>query len=106
MIATRRVLATLSAVTPTATVFGGQARSWTPLASLWVSLSPISTGLITNADQRPVRREQMRAEARDLSLVAPDQRLSIGPRHWRITMVDHGQPQPGLMVLELESDAS
>lgn len=106
VIASRRVLATLSRVTETPAVFGGQARSWTPLATLWVSLSPVSTHLVTNADQRPQRREQRQAQARDMALAAPDLRLSIGQRHWRITAVDRGQPQPGLMVLDLESDAS
>lgn len=106
MIAARRVLATLSRVTPTPAVFGGQAQSWIPLATLWVSASPITTSLITNANLRPQRRDQMRVQARDMAIAAPDQRLSIGPRHWRITTVDRGQPQPGLMVLELESDAT
>ena len=106
MIASRRVLATLFAVAETQTAFGGQARSWSSLATLWVSLSPISTSLITSTNQRPQRREQVKAEARDMAVVAVGQRLSIGPRHWWITAVDRGQPQPGLMVLDLESDAT
>jgi hypothetical protein len=103
--AARRVLATLFSVTEAQTAFGGQARSWTSLASLWVSLSPISSNLISNPNQPPQRREQVRAQARDMAVVAVGQRLSIGPRHWRITAVDRGQPKPGLMVLDLESDA-
>lgn len=106
MIASRRVLATLYAVTETQTAFGGQARSWTSLATLWVSLSPISTNLVANPNQPPQQREQVRAQARDMAVVAVGQRLSIGPRHWRITAVDRGQPEPGLMVLDLESDAT
>jgi hypothetical protein len=106
VIASRRVLATLYAVTETQTAFGGQARSWTSLATLWVSLSPISTNLVANPNQPPQQREQVRAQARDMAVVAVGQRLSIGPRHWRITAVDRGQPEPGLMVLDLESDAT
>ena len=106
MIASRRVLATLFAVAEASTPFGGQARSWTPLATLWVSLSPISTSLVANPNQPPQRREQVRAQARDMVIVVAGQRLSIGARHWRITAVDRGQPQPGLMVLDLESDAT
>lgn len=106
MIASRRVLATLYAVTETQTAFGGQARSWTSLASLWVSLSPISSSLINSPNQPPQRREQVRAQARNMAIAAVGQRLSIGPRHWRITAVDRGQPRPGLMVLDLESDAT
>ena len=105
MIASRRVLATLDAVTETQTAFGGQARSWTSLASLWVSLSPISSSLITSPNQPPQRREQVRAQARNMAIAAGGQRLSIGPRHWRITALDRGQPEPGLMVRDLESDA-
>ena len=106
MIASRRVLATLYAVTETQTAFGGQARSWTSLASLWVSLSPISSSLINSPNQPPQRREQVRAQARNMAIAAVGQRLSIGPRHWRITALDRGQPRPGLMVLDLESDAT
>lgn len=105
MIASRRVLATLSVVTETPTAFGGQTRSWTSLASLWVSLSPIGSSLIPSPNQPPQRREQIKAQARDMAVIAVGQRLTIGPRHWRITAVDRGQPQPGLMVLDLESDA-
>lgn len=105
MIASRRVLATLSMGAQTPTAFGGQAQSWTVLATLWVGLSPISSSLITSPNQPPQRREQVKAEARDMAVVAVGQRLSIGPRHWRITAVDRGQPEPGLMVLDLESDA-
>lgn|GEM_PF-936120 len=105
MIASRHVLATLFAVSEVSPPFGGQARNWTSLATLWVSLSPISSNLVANPNQPPQRREQVRAQARDMAVVAVGQRLSIGPRHWRITAVDRGQPQLGLMVLDLEGDA-
>jgi head-tail adaptor len=97
----RAVLSSVSeAVTPT----GGRTRTWTAFATVWVSLSPTSTDTVATADQKPVRRQTLRAQARDLASAAVGQRCAFSGRNWWVRAVDRDQPRRGYMTLTLESD--
>ena len=106
MIADLRRLASLSAVTETETAFGGRSRLWVSIADLWVRLSPSRVVEVSEAGQVPRRRQSLTAEARDLAVAAPGQRLTLGADVWRVQGVDHAQPRPGRMTLFLESDVA
>ena len=98
--------AILSSVSETVTPTGGRVRTWTAYATIWVALSATSTDVVATADQRPVRRQSLKAQARDLAAAAVGQRCSIDGRTWSVRAVDRGQPRPGYMTLFLESDLS
>ena len=104
MIGSLRRRAVLSSVTETVTPTGGRVRTWTDLATIWVALSATSTDMVATADQKPVRRLSLKAQARDLASAAVGQRCTVGGRTWSVRAVDRNQPRLGYMTLLLEGD--
>lgn len=84
--ATRRVLAELFAVTLSETPYGGQARSYEALGTVWLAPGPM------RARQRSGPNGQRRIEGRR-AISAPDPRLTAGRvlafegANWRIVAV-------------------
>ena len=82
----RRVLAELFAVTVADTPYGGQARTYDPLGTVWLAPGPL------RARQRSGPDGQRRIEGRRAK-AAPDPRLTAGRvlafegGHWRIAAV-------------------
>lgn len=106
MIGSLRRRAVLSSVSETVTPAGGRVRTWTELATLWVSLSATSTDMVAAADQKPVRRQSLKAQARNFAAAAVGQRCTVDGRTWSVRAVDRDQPRLGYMTLSLESDLS
>ena len=104
VIGSMRRRAVLSNVSETVTPTGGRVRTWTAFATIWVSLSATATDMVAAADQKPVRRQSLKAQARDLASAAVGQRCMVDSRTWWVRAVDRGQPRPGYMTLFLESD--
>ena len=104
VIGSMRRRAVLSNVSETVTPTGGRVRTWTAFATIWVSLSATATDMVAAADQKPVRRQSLKAQARDLASAAVGQRCTVDSRTWWVRAVDRGQPRPGYMTLFLESD--
>ena len=104
MIAALRRQAVLSVVSETVTPLGGRVRTWTAFATLWVGLSATGTDLASTADQRPIRRQSLKAQARNLSSADVGQRLTVDGRVWRVASLDRDLPKLGRMTLNLESD--
>lgn len=106
MIGRLRRLAVLESAVEAETAFGGRARSWSEVASLWVDLRVVGGSERGEADQRPVLGESARAEARDHLLAAAGQRLSVGGDNWRVVRLVRGAPKLGRMTLHLEKEPS
>ena len=104
VIGSLRRRAVLSSVSETVTPSGGRVRTWTAFATIWVSLSATTTDMVAAADQKPVRRQSLKAQARDLASAAVGQRCTVDSRTWWVRAVDRGQPRLGYMTLFLESD--
>ena len=104
MIGSLRRRAVLSSVSEAVTPTGGRVRTWTDLATIWVALSATSTDMVATADQKPIRRQSLKAQARDLASAAVGQRCTVDGRTWSVRAVDRDQPRLGYMTLILESD--
>ena len=104
VIGSLRRRAVLSSVSETVTPSGGRVRTWTAFATIWVNLSATSTDMVAAADQKPVRRQSLKAQARDLASAGVGQRCSVDGRTWWVRAVDRDQPRLGYMTLFLESD--
>ncbi|HEX8232802.1 MAG TPA: hypothetical protein VF559_05610 [Caulobacteraceae bacterium] len=101
-IASLRTQAVLEGVTEAETVFGGQSRSWTAVASLWVDLKPSGVREAEEAGAPPGLVERAEAEARSLAAARRGQRLNAGGPAWRVTAVTANRPRVGRMILHLE----
>lgn len=100
-VASLRRQATLEAASEAETVFGGQARTWAPIASLWINLKPDGHREAGEAG-REVLVETATAEARSLGVAARGQRLVAGGPPWRVVAVTPNRPWAGRMTLHLE----
>jgi head-tail adaptor len=93
-------IATLQAPGETETPYGGRARVWSDVATLWVRLKPGGATLEQLQDQRPVRIETASAAARDHPDAAAGQRLVADGPPWRVLAVQ--RPGGGRMTLLLD----
>ncbi len=96
-------LATLQALTQTESDQGGEVTTWTPLAALWVVLTPGAATFQQLEGQAPVRIETAAATARDHPDAAAGQQLLVDGPPWRVLAVQ--RPRPGRMVLVLDRTA-
>ena len=93
-------IATLQAPGETETPYGGRARVWTDVATLWVRLQPTGASLDQLQGQRPVRIQTANAAARDHPDAAAGQRLIPDGPAWRVLAVP--RPGDGRMTLLLD----
>ena len=103
-VAALRRLASLSRATDSETAFGGRARSWDVVATLWVAITPGGAREAGEAGSRPLLIQPASAEARDLAAADRGQRLSVDGVDWRVVSVAHAAPRPGRMTLSLDRD--
>ena len=104
MIGQLRRLATLKSAVESETVFGGRARSWSDVATIWIDLQVTGGSEGAEADQRPSLSETAEAQARDHPSAAAGQRLSAGGDNWRVVRLVRGAPKMGRMTLFLSKD--
>ena len=105
LIGALRIPAQLQGPTDTVTPFGGRTTSWTPLTTLWLSLTPGRSFEVNEAGLPPRRRTRAAAIARDNPAAVRGTRLVIGAEApWRILDVSRQSPARGFMTLTLERE--
>ncbi len=82
------------------TAYGGRTRAWSPLATLWVHLTPGSASYDQADGEAPSRVKTANAAARDHPDAAAGQRLQLEGAPWSVLAVQ--RPQPGRMLLALQ----